>query len=437
MQFIPPLSKTILTKKNKTSFYLINFAFLKLLLFALAFSWFFSACSGSKRFTSEEEEFYEKEFKPGSNSIRVLLDENPSALFLTLQSKIDLYNGKKKVAEIYSGNVVKCYSAGENINIKIGRQNFFGKYFQIVPAKGESIVKFNGKSYRGGIRIVPDNSTINLINFIGLHDYLKGVIAKEMPLGKNDENFEALKAFAITARTYAVNKLNEGKLLFDIFPDTRDQVYGGVNAENSYSNKAVDATKGMILIYDDKPAIVYYHSTCGGFTESVENVFPRQPLPYLISIKDGGEPFCKISPRYEWKESYTEEQFIDDLFNAKLIGSKNFNLEDISIESKFPSGRVENLKIVLRNKSGGMKEINLYGNDIRTKIKTVKRNLSLWSTLFNINFSDGNVTIEGHGFGHGVGLCQWGAIGQSRKGADYKEILRHYFPGTQIGILND
>jgi len=135
--------------------------------------------------------------------------------------------------------------------------------------------------------------------------------------------------------------------------------------------------------------------------------------------------------------SFTESQFIKQLYNAKLINNKNYSIDDIRIESRFESGRVNDLEITLDSRSGG-KEIHLYGNEIRSKIRTAERNLSLWSTMFNVKImGNGNINFTGKGFGHGVGLCQWGAIGQSRLGIDYKNILEHYYPGTVLGRIND
>ena len=154
------------------------------------------------------------------------------------------------------------------------------------------------------------------------------------------------------------------------------------------------------------------------------------------SIEDGSEPYCKISSRYEWEEIYSENQFIEQLYNSGVISSINYELDDIEIRSKFESGRVNELEIKLSGDSGN-KEVLLFGNDIRSRIRTSKNNLLLWSTMFDIERSRSEITVTGKGFGHGVGLCQWGAIGQSRQGRSYKQILAHYFPGTETGKIYD
>lgn len=412
-----------------------SFKIFKVIFLLILFSFLFTTCSSSKRFTSEEE-YYEEEFIENINYVRVLLDEKPASINLRVQSKVYLLSENNKIAEVNSGNTIEFHNEYEKIIAKIGRNIFSGKYFQLLSAKNKEI-KYNDKSYMGSLRIVENGGTIKIINFVDIENYLKGVIAKEMPLGKGNANFEALKAFTICARTYTLMKMNQGNLLYDILPDTRDQVYGGSTAEHNITNRAVKETKGLILMYDGRPATVYYHSTCGGVNENVENVFPQKLVPYLISIEDGFNPYCKISPRFEWEEIYTQDQFIEQLYNAKLIGSKNYSHVDVNVARRFASGRVDDLEIILKGESG-REEIHLYGNEIRSKIRTPKKNHSLWSTLFNVSIiTNDNIVIKGKGFGHGVGLCQWGAIGQSREGINFEQILRHYFPGTKLKRVND
>ena len=212
-------------------------------------------CAGSERFTSDEKD-YEEDYKFEFNSVRVLLDEKPNTLNISLSNKVYLLNEENKIAEINKGNNIQFYANSHKLNAKVGIKNFKGKYFQLVPADGE-LIKLSGKTYKGILRIAAFGNFVDIINFINLEDYVKGVIAKELPLGNGNENYEALKAFAICVRSYALKKMKEGNGLFDIFPDTRDQVYGGQSAEELISNKAVDETEGIILVYDGKPATIY------------------------------------------------------------------------------------------------------------------------------------------------------------------------------------
>ena len=251
---------------NKTSFSIIRILSLgTFILLNLIVSQLLISCSSTKRFTSDEQitenditekEITEYEINPNVNSVRVLLEEKPGAYYITIQSRVYLFSGKNKIAEVNEGNVLECLIESDNVSLRIGRKTFTGKYFLLRPVAGNTI-KYNGKSYRGSLQIVGEGNTIELINFVELENYLKGVIAKEMPLGNGNENIEALKAMAVCARTYTLMKINKNNLFYDIFSDTRDQVYGGVTAEQTISNKAVFDTKGIILKFNDEPAKIY------------------------------------------------------------------------------------------------------------------------------------------------------------------------------------
>lgn len=393
----------------------------------------FVGCSSSKRFTSDNKlEFNE------SNTIRVLLNNTSSELEISVNDVIFISDDTKSLAKVSSGNKLKFSIASEKLILKIGDKEFSSDKFFLIPPEETEIIKVDGKKFRGRIIISIVASEIKIVNQIGLEDYVKGVMTREMPIGRGTENYNALKAFSICTRTYAYNKINENKLFFDIYPDTRDQVYGGVEGETVYTNKIVDETSGQILFYDNQPATMFYHSTCGGQTENVENVFSKSNIPYLSGIKDGDEPFCKISPRYEWVENYSESNFIEQLYKAKLIESTNYKISDLRIKSRFNSGRVNELDIILNDNEEIQKTIFLIGNQIRSIIRSSNDKSILKSTLFDITIdSKNNVVISGKGNGHGVGLCQWGAIGQSKKGIDFKEILNHYFPGTRLKSIYD
>ena len=277
-----------------------------------------------------------------------------------------------------------------------------------------------------------DGNTIRVINQLPLEDYLKGVVPAEMPSGKDGSYFEALKAFAICARTYAINRLDNNNGVFDIYLDTRDQVYGGASAEKELASRAVDETIGMILTYNNKPAKVYYHSSCGGHTENVKYVFGLKNIPYLQGVEDGDPPNCSIASHFSWEEKYPENVFIERLRALTFIGNKNFSLKDVEIKSRDESGRVSLLEITLLSDDNDEKIIRLEGNKIRSTIRTADNSDILRSTMFDVSMdADKTVTITGKGYGHGVGLCQWGAIHQSIEGKDYKDILSFYFPGNR------
>lgn len=389
-----------------------------------------SSCAPSKRFT----EYKETTIKDYKNEIRILLEH--SSREFKVDNDVYLISENEKLALIKAGNKIIAEPIYQDLLIILGSKNFNKKEFYLESAN-DSLVKVNHKKYRGRLKLLNVEGSIKLINQLPLEDYIKGVMTKEMPVGKSSENFEALKAFAITARTYAMNKIFNSRTYFDLFPDVRDQVYGGADSEHPLSNKAVDETKDLILTFNNEPAIIFYHSTCGGFTESAANVFTKDDIEYLRSIKDGDSTYCSLSPNFNWKEVLPEKTIIKRLFDAKIINNDNYSLEKFNIKSRYPSGRINELEIFLKN-DNGLSSVSIFGNQIRSIIKNQSGNGILKSNNFIIGLtSERNVEILGKGYGHGVGLCQWGAIAQSRLGKSYVEILSHYFPGTEIKNLND
>lgn len=413
-----------------------------------------SSCSSSKRFTSENEDY---ESKIGSEVvakdettgysgiqlsdseiIRVLLNEYNSAKTVRIESTVDLISDDSKLAIINKGNEILIEPSSGRLNISILDKRFTLNDFLISPANGEKIIKIDGREFRGKIKIINSGGKLNFINQISLEDYVKGVMLKEMPSGRGNENYEALKAFSICARTYAYLKIFERKTTYDIFPDTRDQVYGGVEGESEYTNKIVDETRSQILTYNNEPAIIFYHSTCGGNTESASNVFTNVSVDYLKSIKDGSPSNCMISPRYEWTEIIPEYQLINFLHAKGFIYNKNYSIKSVKVNSRFDSGRVKEIEFKLISQNEEEVSVKLFGNNIRSVIRTADNNSILRSNYFDVSQAyDGNIVIKGKGSGHGVGLCQWGAINLSRKGIHYQEILEHYYPGTKIKKIDD
>ncbi|HEY7750915.1 MAG TPA: SpoIID/LytB domain-containing protein [Ignavibacteriaceae bacterium] len=427
--------KNPLSSKNSESV-LLNHLFICFILILL------SGCAASKRYGEEEKKIPEETKIPTEvpeskvNSIRVMIDEVPDATFITVQNNVEVFDDKNKIALINSGNTMEFYESGNYLSLQINGETFTSALFRVESAS-DAYVSINGKSYKGSLNIYPSENSIEIINTLDIEDYLKGVLSGEMPVGKGTENLESLKALAVSARTYALLRINEKKDLYDLFPDTRDQVYGGKNSENPLSNQAVEETSGLILTYKNSPAQIYYHSTCGGFTESAENVFTDFRLDYLKSIEDGSPPYCSISPRFEWTEIFSDELIIQRLKDAALISHSNYTLEEFNILSRFDSGRVNELRIILADENDEEKSISIFGNDIRQVLKNADGKMILWSNFFDANVEDEKIILNGKGFGHGVGLCQWGAISLSKNGWNFEDILNHYYPGTELQSLND
>ncbi len=159
------------------------------------------------------------------------------------------------------------------------------------------------RTYRGALRAVPTGGDFSLVNVVDLEDYLKGVVPREMPPDWGDDAPAALVAQAVAARSYAIATMSP-TAVYDIFDDTRSQVYGGRTAEDPRTNRAVDSTRGTVLTYKGEVIIAFFYSSSGGRTENIENMFPgAPPKPYLVSVPD---PFDKVSPYHRaWPDPPT------------------------------------------------------------------------------------------------------------------------------------
>ncbi|MFC1512774.1 SpoIID/LytB domain-containing protein, partial [bacterium] len=222
-----------------------------------------------------------------------------------------------------------------------------------------------------------------------------------------------------SARTFSLHNLGRHKESgFDLCDDVHCQVYGGLDAEALKSNKAVDMTAGEVLVYKNKLAEVFYHSTCGGYTANVLNVWNgSRRIDYLSGRRCG---FCKNSSHYNW-DIFLSFKELEKMFTKKGYSVKP--IQKAKISSFTRSGRVK--KIVFMYKGG---TLSLKGTEFRALAGYFK----LKSTMFKIYNKKDGIKIIGHGFGHGVGLCQTGAKTMAGKRYSYKSILEYYYPGTEI-----
>ena len=298
--------------------------------------------------------------------------------------------------------------------------------------------KFRNKWYKGKIIFrLSDQQSILLINQIDLEEYLKAVLVGEMPSNK-DAYLEALKAQAICARTYALSRMEQNKdKPFHVYADVRDQVYASLERRTSLADRAVEATRGVALMFNGQLAKVYYHSTCGGILEDISNYWSGKRVSYLTSRKDiiGDKFTCAPSPHFRWQKTFSFQQ-IDSLFAARF--GKSFftsNSSDtldlfckLKVLERTSSGRVKALEIEYADTS-----VVLNNFSIR-KFFTDRVGKSLPSLLFKLSLqNDSTLVITGGGYGHGIGLCQWGALNMSTMGFRYYDILvNQYFPGTYL-----
>lgn len=278
-------------------------------------------------------------------------------------------------------------------------------------------ITINGRELRGDIKLIKDNNKLLVVNFIGLEDYVKGVSIRET---SHYWPFESLKAQVIVFRTFALYKMQEsGGKDFDLTSDVYSQVYGGVAAERFRINKAVDQTQGLALVYKGKILPAFYHATCAGHTAASSTVWNIDIEP----LKGVSCPFCAESPHFKWHAVMNLAEAAKTLTKA---GHKISGIKEISILGRDHSGRVTDLKI-----KGDKKEMKILAKDFRNILgpNIVK------STNFELKTANGDMILEGFGWGHGIGLCQWGAYFMAKLGKTYKQILEYYYPGSGISRI--
>lgn len=297
-----------------------------------------------------------------------------------------------------------------------------GKKWRIKLEDSEKNLVLGDKSYRGDfvIRTV-EGDKVTIINELSIDDYLKGVLPREVVVSWAEE---ALKVQAVSSRTYLASHLgNHSSQGFDLCSDVHCQVYGGMTKEHPSTNEAVDSTHDQILVFEGKPIGAYFHSHCGGSTEQIQVVWGNENKPYLPRKKC---IYCKGNPRYNWALSLNGDDILYALSNKTNV--KGDRLESIRIKKKSSSGRVEYLT-VKTNKG----VFDLRGNAFRIALNPEKIRSTLWT---NFEKHGEGYRFEGRGWGHGVGMCQWGAKGQAERGKDYRDILQFYYPHTELRSWN-
>lgn len=434
------------------------------------------------------------------------------------------------------GASVKALPDGIEINGSVASQ---AKSWRISPTVDGAPIAVNGREYRGDILLLRSSTSgrIHVINVVDIDSYVAGVLAGEVPHTWPEET---LKAQAVAARSYAVHKIARRTAYeWDVVATDRDQVYEGVRGEIPALARAVQATQGEVLGYGGETIKAYFHSACGGHTESGAEAF-GEDQPYLVGVTD---PYCAQSPYQQWNREYTVSQLrpllpaawlengvsilqivpgkrnpsgrvsevilvstggrqaIAGVDLRRLLGYRDvrstafdiqirktaqvsFVTNQEKVDTQVVAGEPEDVQVQMdqidpvvkvcasdkpfyvisasgsleRNRAGyayaatregtmrtfamrpGLVVLGLARNTVLTHFKGAPapastrkvrvRRLEKRAVPVVVRFS-------GRGWGHGVGMCQWGARGMAAQGADYRAILRFYYPGTQIVRLRD
>ena len=346
-----------------------------------------------------------KPVKIGSDQNGILINLNSNEI-ITKINKRETYlvsnsNGLIKVSQ----NITKPPLASSTRPIKL------------IPEKQNGLVFCNKHWYRVELIILTnkDKQNITLVNKLDLEDYLLSVVPSEIP---NHWIKEALKAQSIAARSYALGYLNRRRSKgYDLESSIEDQLYLGVASERKSTTEAVKETIGEVLLdKDNKPLIALYHSSGGGYTDSIENLWDQKPSIHIQPRPD----YDDKSPYFKWNREYKLTE-INNLLSSLTIG----NVVNITPLSRSISQRVTWVEI-----TGTKSKAIIRGEEFR-------KLLNLPSSKFNFLIEQSLIKFAGRGFGHGLGMSQWGSKALAEKGFSHKEILAHYYPGTKLAIVPD
>lgn len=347
--------------------------------------------------------------------IRIGIVEATSAATLSANVETVLLEGETTLARISARTPIAFSWTGEAMEVALadGNRLAFKTPLRLEAASASSGTRFmvGAKAYRGQLEVRPGNGSLAVINALPLEEYLYGVVPGEVI---PSWHAESLKAQAVAARTYAVSHLGQFAAAgYDLKATVASQVYGGATLERPSTNRAVDETRGQILTYQGAPIEAFYSDSSGGFTEAAGEVWGKA-IPYLQPVPD----FDQGSPRYNW--TFTAAGGALPRALAKL-GAAIGDLQDIVPLERSYSGRIKRARLV-----GSLAQIDVAGEKLRFAF-------GLRSTFFNVSrLPNGTFQFAGRGWGHGVGMTQWGAKAMADMGFTYDQILAHYYSQTTL-----
>jgi stage II sporulation protein D len=308
-------------------------------------------------------------------------------------------------------------------------------------------VVMDGRRFRGSLTIMRQGDNLLVINSLPVEDYLKGVVPLEIG-ARNQSEAAAVAAQAVSARSFTYARLEvrrrDASRLYDMVAAVTDQAYAGVDSELDLATEQLKATSGLVIKFGGRVVEAVYSSSCGGITADAAEVWPFGGQPYLKSTSDsipgGRGAYCDISPRYSWSAALNSSELVASLDtymrNYVSVNGRINWVERITAGPKSPSGRVKSLLVTTNT---GRHEVT--GDKIRFVLRNAGGEI-LRSTRFDISSVEetgaGVVRVEarGTGYGHGVGMCQWGAIGRARAGQDFRQILGAYYSGVRIESID-
>lgn len=346
--------------------------------------------------------------------LRVAIEQDTNQVKIGSSTNAALLDASGQAVETLPGMNAVLAEAKEG---QVGINNLRSSQFCIQP-EADGFVFIGEKWYRGSTCVIPTSGGLTAVNYVDLEQYLYSVVGAEMP---TSWAIEALKAQAVAARSYVLyQRQNSANAVFDVGDTTTWQVYGGVEEETASTRAAVDATQNQVLTYEGQIINSVFHACAGGYTENVEDVW-SSPLPYLRAVQspDASVPEC------QWTQTFTAQEFGDKIGYQGSVYNVTLDFDDRS--------RVATVTV-----EGSAGSVSLSGEDVRKKLGirstlfTLQPQRSQVAAAGNLPASPTSFELIGRGYGHGIGLSQWGAKVFADQGYNYAQILAHYYTGVEL-----
>lgn len=383
---------------------------------------------------------------------------------------INTFDGNNQVNISMVGKIFVLKDSNDNVIAKVSGPIIFKSDYGFIGIKD---LKRAGKDaqYRGQIELIcPKEGYFHIVNSLPVEEYLKGVVPNEMPV---HFGLEALKAQAVAARNYVLSPRIKANPNYDVVDSVASQVYFGANTEKELSDKAVEQTKGIVATYDGEMILALYSSTAGGYTESYHNafsdpktkVFPAAPKQYLRGVPDyedfgtleneeDAQNFYTTKPRtfdnkssyFRWEREWTPEELQTEVQNH-IAAQSDAGFVHPCVNKGEIIDKITGLKVIRRGVSGKVMQIEIHTGTIHYTVEkelVIRRLFTVkGKALPSANFVikeehdiDGNLTkikIYGGGYGHGVGMSQYGAgYMATHLHKSFEEILKHYYQGITL-----
>ncbi|UCG39515.1 MAG: SpoIID/LytB domain-containing protein [bacterium] len=309
------------------------------------------------------------------------------------------------------GEVRAAAFTARSHGVRLEGSDLASSLFRVRPLSG--LLQANGKYQRGFLTISASGGSLMLVATMPLESYLVGVVNGEVDSAWPEE---AVKAQVVAARTYALHQIARQAPLYDLRTDFLHQVYAGVGAEDERAWEAVRSTRGEAVYWQGELVPAFFHSTCGGATATASEVWGiGHPALVSVTCED-----CRDSPYYRWQSRLTVQELREAVRTLYPAAGR---VRSLGIHRRTSEGRI--LTLFIQTDTG---RILVDAGDLR-KVLGYRR---LPGTRFTMGLDQGDVVLTGSGYGHGVGLCQWGARGSALKGMDYRQILGRYYPGSEV-----